>query len=215
MLEALVLAAVLSRQPRVGIWLTRLLIFRFMLLSGAVKLTSGDLMWRTLSALDVHFETQPLPTVLAWYAHQLPRGLLHAGVVATFVIELGLPFCIFAPRNVRRFAAAGFLLLQALIVLTGNYNFFNLLVIVLCFALLDDRVFRSRCHRRTRIARTHSGAGWRVVIAVMAFLGVLQIHQTIARASLQDWQIVGAARGRTAATRQQLWVVRRDDHAAR
>ncbi len=151
-------------------------------------------MWRSLSALDVHFETQPLPTVLAWYAHHLPRGLLHAGVVATFVIELGLPFCIFAPRNVRRFAAAGFLLLQALIAMTGNYNFFNLLVIVLCFALLDDRVFRSTQLSMTNAtprttARAHSGAGWRVVIAVMAFLGVSQIQQTIARASLQGWQM--------------------------
>lgn len=29
-------------------------------------------------------------------------------------------------------------LLQLLIIITGNYNFFNLLTIVLCFSLLDD-----------------------------------------------------------------------------
>ena len=32
-------------------------------------------------------------------------------------------------------------LLQGLIILTGNYNFFNLLTIVLCFSLLDDEFF--------------------------------------------------------------------------
>ena len=31
--------------------------------------------------------------------------------------------------------------LQALIIVTGNYNFFNLLTIILCIPLLDDEVF--------------------------------------------------------------------------
>ncbi len=68
LIEALVVAAVLGAQPRVGIWLTRLLVFRFMLLSGVVKLASNDPTWRDLTALEYHFETQPLPTLFAWYA---------------------------------------------------------------------------------------------------------------------------------------------------
>jgi hypothetical protein len=39
--------------------------------SGAIKLASGDPMWSQWTALSVHFETQPLPTPLAWYAQQL------------------------------------------------------------------------------------------------------------------------------------------------
>ena len=37
-----------------------------------MKLASGDTTWRDLTALLYHYETQPLPTPLAWYAHQLP-----------------------------------------------------------------------------------------------------------------------------------------------
>jgi hypothetical protein len=186
LIEALLLAAVLSMQPRVGIWLTRLFVFRFMLLSGAVKLVSGDPTWRNFAALDVHFETQPLPTVFAWFAHQLPHGLLHAAVGATFVIELLLPFCIFLPRNARYVAAAGFIGLELLIALTGNYNFFNLLTIVLCLALLDDGALRLPIKRPERHS---SGVASRGLIVVMALLGLLQIHATIARSSLWSWEI--------------------------
>ena len=52
-----------------GTWiitaLYRWLVFRFMLLSGLVKLFSGDPTWDNLTALAYHFETQPLPTPLA------------------------------------------------------------------------------------------------------------------------------------------------------
>ena len=48
------------------------LLFRLMLGSGLVKLASGDPTWRTLDALTFHYETQPIPTPLAFYAHQLP-----------------------------------------------------------------------------------------------------------------------------------------------
>jgi predicted DCC family thiol-disulfide oxidoreductase YuxK len=185
LIESLLLAAVLGIQPRVGVWLTRLLVFRFMLLSGAVKLASDDPTWRDLAALDVHFETQPLPTVLAWYAHQLPHGLLHAAVGATFAIELVLPFLIFLPRNLRLLAAAGFIGLEVLIALTGNYNFFNLLTIVLCLALLDDRALRLDASRPERHS---SGMFWRGLIAMMALLGVLQIHATLARSGLSNWE---------------------------
>src|SRR5205823_6122564 len=57
---------------RVAVWVFRFLIFRLMFESGAVKLLSGDPTWRNLTALRYHYETQPLPTPVAWYAHQLP-----------------------------------------------------------------------------------------------------------------------------------------------
>jgi hypothetical protein len=40
--------------------------------SAVVKLRSGDPTWRALTALTFHYETQPLPTPLAWLAHHLP-----------------------------------------------------------------------------------------------------------------------------------------------
>lgn len=138
LLEAGFLALLLSMAPKLGIWLLRWLLFRFMFLSGAVKLLSGDPTWASLSALSYHFQTQPLPTPLAWYAHQFPPNVLVIATVVTFFIELVLPFLIFCPRRLRFVAAFGFLLLQASIVLTGNYNFFNLLAMALCLVLFDD-----------------------------------------------------------------------------
>ena len=139
LIECFVIAAVLARAPGFGVWLARLALFRFMFLSGFVKLASGDPTWADGSALAFHFETQPLPTALAWYVHHLPPTILEWAVWMTFVIELALPFCIFLPRNIRLVAAGGFVLLEVLIFATGNYNFFNILTIVLCVALLDDR----------------------------------------------------------------------------
>ncbi len=138
LLEAGFLAFFLSIATKPGIWLLRCLLFRFMFLSGAVKRLSGDPTWANLTALFYHFQTQPLPTPLAWYAHHLPRVVLEGSTAATFFIELGLPFLIFCPRRLRFVAAYGFCLLEGLIFLTGNYNFFNLLAMALCLVLFDD-----------------------------------------------------------------------------
>lgn len=125
------------------VWsLVRWLLFRFMFSSGAVKLTSGCPVWWSLSALSIHFESQPLPNQLSWFAHQLPSGMLKFGVVWTFVAELAIPFMFYAPNSaIRRFAFWTQVLFQLGIILTGNYNFFNLLTIVLCLSLLLDEDF--------------------------------------------------------------------------
>jgi hypothetical protein len=125
------------------LWLFRWLLFRLMFGSAVVKLASGDPAWHDLIALSYHFETQPIPTPLGWYAHQLPLELHILSAVGVFVIEGFLPFLIFIPlRKLRYVAAGGFTLLQGLIALTGNYAYFNLLTITLCLLLLDDSVVR-------------------------------------------------------------------------
>ncbi|HEX4263722.1 MAG TPA: lipase maturation factor family protein [Verrucomicrobiae bacterium] len=123
---------------RIAIWLLRWLLFKLMFRSGCVKLTSGDPTWRDLTALNYHFETQPLPTWIGWYAHQLPALVHHSDTIVMFVIEIGIPFLIFLPRRPRQLACLAFLALQFFILLTGNYCFFNLLTMVLCLTLLDD-----------------------------------------------------------------------------
>ena len=70
LLETGFAALLLSFATTPGIWLLRWLLFRFMFMSGVVKLLSGDPNWWNLSALSYHFLTQPLPTPLAWYAAQ-------------------------------------------------------------------------------------------------------------------------------------------------
>ena len=138
LLEAGFLALLLSFARTPGIWLLRWLLFRFMFMSGVVKLSSGDPNWWNLSALSYHFLTQPLPTPLAWYAAQVPAGVLRFATGSMFVVELVLPFLIFCPRRLRFVAACGILLLQSCILLTGNYNWFNLQTMLLCLPLFDD-----------------------------------------------------------------------------
>jgi hypothetical protein len=124
---------------RVAVWVFRFLIFRLMLESGAVKLLSGDTAWRGLTALSYHYETQPLPTPLAWYAHQLPAILQKISVLGVFAVELIVPFLFFAPRRFRNMAGSITIAFQLLIAFTGNYTFFNLLTILLCLFLFEAR----------------------------------------------------------------------------
>jgi hypothetical protein len=173
LLEAGFLAIFLRAAP-VVVWLYRWLLFRLMLMSGAVKLLSGDPTWRNLTALNYHYETQPLPTPLAWVMHQLPAGFQEFSALMVFFVELVVPFLIFGPRRLRFFAALATVFLQTLIFLTGNYSFFNLLTVALCIFLLDDQALRRLLPARlVRAAlssakeRHVSGAG-RWIAAVLA-----------------------------------------------
>ena len=150
LLEAGFLALFAGFAPATGIWLLRWLLFRFMFMSGVVKLLSGDPSWWNLSALSYHFLTQPLPTPLAWYAAHLPPAVLTFATGGTFVIELGLPFLIFTPRRLRFCAAWGILLLQSCILVTGNYNWFNLQTMLLCLLLFDDAAVAGIVPQRLR-----------------------------------------------------------------
>jgi predicted DCC family thiol-disulfide oxidoreductase YuxK len=148
LLEAGFLALVLSFATMPGIWLLRWLLFRFMFMSGVVKLVSGDPNWWTLSALSYHFLTQPLPTPLAWYAAHLPPTVLTYATGAMFFVELILPFLIFGPRRLRFLAGFGILLLQGCIAITGNYNWFNLQTMLLCLLLFDDAALQMTLPQR-------------------------------------------------------------------
>lgn len=128
----------LPAPSRVSLFLLRWLLFRLMLLSGLVKLTSGDPTWRNLTALNFHFETQPLPNPLAWWAHHASASTQRAFCSGMFVIELVVPFLLFAPRPLRHNAALLLAALQLAIALTGNFAFFNLLTLALCLLCLDD-----------------------------------------------------------------------------
>ncbi|KDR11021.1 lipase maturation factor 2-like [Zootermopsis nevadensis] len=138
-------AATAAPSDSISFWLVRWLLFRLMFQSGVVKLLSYCPTWWGLTALSIHFESQCIPTPLAWYAHHLPRWLLKLSTAFTFVVEIGLPHLFFFPvRSVRIVAFFLQVLLQIAIILTGNYNFFNILTIVLCISLLDDDVFYRR-----------------------------------------------------------------------
>jgi hypothetical protein len=125
------------------IWCYRFLAFKLMFLSGIVKLNANCPTWNDLSALEYHFATQCIPTPVAYYVHQLPPILLRLLVGITLVVEIPLAILLLAPtRMIRRFGASLQVLLQVAILVSGNYNFFNLLTIALmmaCCAECDDR----------------------------------------------------------------------------
>jgi predicted DCC family thiol-disulfide oxidoreductase YuxK len=147
---------------RASFFLLKLLLFKLMLMSGVVKLTSGDDCWWNLTALDYHYWSQPLPTVFGWWADKTPEWFKHFSVAFCLVVEIIVPFFIWAPRRPRLIAAGLMIFLQLVIALTGNYCFFNLLTIALCLLLIDDSVAASLCrgvllHRVPDTARQRRG----------------------------------------------------------
>lgn len=122
------------------IFLFRWLLFRLIFMSGILKLASGDPTWRNLTAMSFHFETQPLPNPLAPRMHALPLSVQKLSTLFTLVAEIGAPFLYFGPQLFRGVGAILTFLLQGMILLTGNFAFFNWLTIVLALPLLDDTV---------------------------------------------------------------------------
>jgi len=170
-------------------WLYRWLAFRLYFLSGFVKLASHDPTWRGLSALDFHYWTQPLPTIVAWYADKLPRAFQHASTFVVLAVELGAPFLIFGPRRIRLFGAGLLLTLQALIVVTGNYTFFNLLAAAITLFLFDDQALREivwtprRIRESLPLEPTRTGRLGRLAAAVLTLLilplGLVRIFENV------------------------------------
>lgn len=123
-------------------------LWRLMFAAGLVKLASGDPSWRDGTALNYHFETQPIPNPLAAFAHFLPPSLLLAATYATLFIELAAPWAVLLSGRWRLAGLIALLALMLLIALTGNYGFFNLLSALLCLVLLDDAVVHRLWPRR-------------------------------------------------------------------
>jgi len=166
---------------RVVTWLFRLLLFRLMFFSGVVKLNSGDPTWRNLTALGFHYHTQPLPTPLAWCMDQLPMWCQRGSTAMVLGVELGAPFLILLPRRPRMFGAACIVGLQLLILLTGNYAFFNWLTLGLCLLLFDDQFLRRFWPRPIAVKPwARPRRPWRIVLAVLTvFILLLNIAQYI------------------------------------
>ena len=196
--------------PRLAIWLVWWLLFRLMLESGAVKLTWNDWQsgptgspipntWESLTALDFHYWTQPLPVWTSWYAAKLPHWFQKLSVLGVLFVELVLPWLIFGPRLLRFVAFGGITLLMLLITATGNYNFFNLLTWILALTLLDDTVWPRSVQARISgvdLPVLASPTRWRTFLLVpflglAILLGARQLKEAVAprarpRASLES-----------------------------
>lgn len=131
--------ALMSPPPFMMVLALWFLLFRLMFSSGITKLMWGSREWKDLTAMDYHYETQPLPTVLGYFAHQQPKWMAKLSVIGVYFLELVVPFLIFLPGSMKVLAFFLLAIFQLLIILTGNYAFFNWLTIVMCVPLLPDR----------------------------------------------------------------------------
>ncbi|KAL3981908.1 Lipase maturation factor family protein [Acanthocheilonema viteae] len=128
-----------SPADNISLYLMRWLVFRLMYSSGVVKLTSHCPLWWDLAALDVHFESQCVPTWISYYVHMFPKWFKHLSTALTLHIEIILPPLFLLPfKYARYFSFVPQILLMSLIMATGNYNFFNLLISIECVAILVD-----------------------------------------------------------------------------
>lgn len=125
--------------PAPSWWLLRWILFRLVFFGGLVKLTSGDPSWWDGSAMTYHYATQPLPNPMSAWFHHLP-GWWHAVETgATLAIELLFAWgLVVFGRPGRTLAAVAITLLMGMLMVSGNYGWFQLLALVLVVGVLDD-----------------------------------------------------------------------------
>ena len=115
------------------------------------------------------------------YILMIVLGANQANAFFKFVQSLAEPLALFFPG----------------LFATGNYNFFNVLTMLVCVALLDDR--RLRGARTPGVEPALSRVVPRVVLGAFALMNALQLHVVFGRVStpeaivlgvVEPWQIV-------------------------
>jgi lipase maturation factor 1 len=193
-----------SPVSRAGLFLLKFLLFKLMLMSGVVKLTSGDdswgwlnhsFHWSALTALDYHYWSQPLPTMFSWWADKSPEWFKHFSVAFCLGVEIIVPFFIWAPRRPRLIAAGLIIFLQLAIAVTGNYCFFNLLTIALCLLLIDDAaVFRMEQRASPASQELRPPSTKSIIDRLLMYCAIVVVIVTL---PINAWLIFSAFKPRT------------------
>lgn len=137
---SLFLGSAYRRVSPLLVFLIGWLLFRVMFGAGLIKLR-GDRCWRDLTCMDYHYETQPMPNRLSWFAHHLPRWFHKLEVLGNHLVELIVPFLYFLPQPYASWAAAATILFQGWLMVTGNFSWLNFLTIVVAFPLISDSYY--------------------------------------------------------------------------
>ncbi|WP_154796470.1 lipase maturation factor family protein [Occultella kanbiaonis] len=205
LLEAGFLAAFLGSDqvptPIIVIFAFRWLAFRVEFGAGLIKIR-GDSVWRDLTALYYHHETQPMPGPFSWHFHHLPKPLHKVEVAANHVVQLVVPFLLFAPQPVATWAAAAVILTQAWLVVSGNFAWLNWLTMLIAFSAVDDGVLSALIPTLAPTGATRpTPAAFAVVVAIVGLLtlvlsywpvrNLISRHQRM-NASFNRWHLVGA-----------------------
>ncbi len=171
--------------PMPVIVLFRWLVFRIMMGAGLIKIR-GDEIWRIATALQYHFETQPLPGPFSRWFHFLPHSALKAGIWFNWLAELAAPVFVFWPRLARHIAGVVIILFQVNIFLSGNLSFLNLLTIVPALACLDDafwaKLLPHRLIQKAQVAAADARPSRPMLTTawvVTALIGILSIRPAV------------------------------------
>jgi hypothetical protein len=181
--------------PYIIIVLFRWLIFRIMMGSALIKLR-GDPIWRSGTALYYHFETQPIPGPLSRWFHFLPKSILKLGVWFNWLAELVAPCFAFWPRLGRHIAGVIMVLLQVVLIFSGNLSFLNWLTIIPALACFDDGFWASILPRklvdRANIATENAEesipmltTAW-VIAAIIAMLSIQPVTNLLSPGQMMN-----------------------------
>ncbi|CBJ31503.1 conserved unknown protein [Ectocarpus siliculosus] len=130
--------------PAVIPWLYKWLAFRIMFgaferRAGLIKIR-GDKVWKDLTAMDYHYETQPLPNPISYFLHQAPKKFHRFETAMNHIVELGASWLLLAPVRALSLLAGGIQTgFQLAIIISGNLSFLNYLTILPFIWCFDDR----------------------------------------------------------------------------
>ncbi len=175
--------------PFIVILLLRWVLFRLEFGAGLIKLR-GDPCWRDLTCLYYHYETQPLPNPVSWYAHRLPMLFHKISVLGNHFVQLIVPWGLFAPQPIASIAGILMILSQLWLVLTGNFSWLNYLTIILGLTSLGDSVVQSVLPVAIPAALPRPplyDAALAVLALVIALLSVNPIRNMISRGQLMNY----------------------------
>ncbi|ADJ13872.1 lipase maturation factor family protein [Halalkalicoccus jeotgali] len=125
--------------PFVVFVLLQWVLFRNMFGAGLIKLR-GDECWRDLTCMEYHYETQPIPNPVSWFAHHRSKAFHRLETLGNHVVELAVPFLYFAPQPAAALAGVATIGFQGWLMITGNFAWLNALTIVLAIATFSDGV---------------------------------------------------------------------------
>lgn len=129
----------LTTTPNIIVWISlNLLLFRFHFQGGIVKLQSQDVNWGNLTAVAYHYQSQPIPNSVAWYAHKWPLWFHKFSTALMFFIELVVPLAMVGNAEMRLAVWVCFVGLQLMIWGTGNFSYLNHLTVVLSTILISN-----------------------------------------------------------------------------
>ncbi|MDB6127780.1 MAG: hypothetical protein JWM35_1676 [Verrucomicrobia bacterium] len=158
--------------PRpIAVFMMRWLLFRVMFECGLSKLINADPRWGNLTAMDDLYEVAPCPTILGYYAHQLPHAWHVLEIGLTFLAEFVAPLvAMFGGRRGRWCAFWCWSAFQIGIQLTCNYGWLNTSSFALGFVLLDDQMLVSAAEflRLRKVAAFFASAARRAVFPALA-----------------------------------------------